>query len=57
MSLNYITTVRQADKIAKQLGIKRGAGTYNGAAYWTSKRGEIITMSFLETLAIRAGLV
>ena len=55
--MNLITTLRQADKIARKLGLKRGPGTYNGAAYWKNKYGAIITRDFLETLAIHQGLI
>jgi hypothetical protein len=27
-------TLKQADRIARQLGLVRGRGTYNGAAFW-----------------------
>jgi hypothetical protein len=55
--MNLIRTIRQADKIARQLGIKRAAGKYNGMAYWKSANGEIVTRYFLETLALKAGLI
>jgi hypothetical protein len=55
--MNLITTLRQADKIARQLGIKRAAGKYNGMPYWKNSKGEIVTRYFLETLALKAGLI
>lgn len=54
--MNLIRTLRECDKIARQLGIKRGAGTYNGLPYWKNKFGHILTRSDLETMAIAAGL-
>ena len=27
-------TLKEADRLAKQLGLKRGRGTYNGAPFW-----------------------
>jgi hypothetical protein len=29
-----IMTLKQADHIARQFGLVRGRGTYNGAAFW-----------------------
>ncbi len=29
-----IKTLREANAIARRLGLVRGKGTYNGAAYW-----------------------
>jgi len=55
--MELIRTLRQADKIAKQLGLKRGPGTYNGGAYWKNTGGEIVTRAFLETLALKAGMI
>ena len=55
--MSAITTLRQADQISRKLGLKRGPGTYNGGAYWKNARGEIVTRTFLETLAIKAGLI
>lgn len=49
-----IPTVREADKIARVLGLVRGAGTYNGAPYWKDANGQIVTR---ERLAELAGLV
>jgi hypothetical protein len=49
-----ISTVREADKIAKSLGLSRGKGTYNGAPYWTNDAGQIVTR---DRLAELAGLV
>lgn len=49
-----IPTVRQADKIARELGLVRGAGTYNGAPYWKDGNGQIVTR---DRLAELSGLV
>lgn len=49
-----IPTAREADKIAKALGLVRGRGTYNGAAYWKDAHGRIVTR---DRLAELAGLV
>lgn len=49
-----IRTLREANKIAKELGLTRGAGTYNGAAYWKNASGQIVTR---DRLAELAGLV
>lgn len=53
--MNPITTLREADKIAKDLGLVRGTGTYNGHPFW-KLHGEhaIITR---DRLAELAGLV
>lgn len=46
-----ITTLREANKLAKSLGLKRGKGTYNGAAYWLNECGQIVTRNRLAELA------
>lgn len=46
-----IKTLREANKIAKSLGLNRGKGTYNGAAYWLNDRGQIVTRERLAELA------
>lgn len=46
-----IPTVREADKIAKSLGLVRGKGTYNGAPYWKNANGQIVTRDRLAELA------
>jgi hypothetical protein len=41
-------TLKQADRIARQLGLVRGRGTYNGAAFWVRPgRPAIITRACL----------
>lgn len=52
--MNAIKTLAEANKIAKALGLVRGKGTYNGAAYWKNDLGQIVTR---ERLAELAGLV
>lgn len=52
--MNTIKTLREANKIAAGLGLVRGKGTYNGAAYWKNANGQIVTR---ERLAELAGLV
>ncbi len=49
-----IRTIREANKIAAELGLTRGKGTYNGAAYWKNSAGQIVTR---DRLAELAGLV
>lgn len=49
-----IRTLREANKLAKELGLVRGAGTYNGSAYWMNALGQIVTR---DRLAELAGLV
>lgn len=49
--MNAIQTVAEANKIAKGLGLTRGKGTYNGAAYWTNALGQIVTRERLAELA------
>ena len=50
-TVHAIKTVREADKIAKALGLVRGKGTYNGAAYWKDSLGRIVTRDRLAELA------
>lgn len=49
--MHAIKTVREANKIAKSLGLVRGKGTYNGAVYWKNSRGQIVTRDRLAELA------
>jgi len=49
--MHVIKTVREANKIAKSLGLVRGKGTYNGDAYWKNALGQIITRDRLAELA------
>lgn len=49
-----IATLREADKIAARLGLVRGKGTYNGAAFWKNAAGQLVTR---ERIAELAGLV
>jgi len=47
-----IKTLKQADKIARTLGLVRGKGTYNGAVFWVKPgSSEIITRHRLAELA------
>lgn len=46
-----IPTLREANKIAKALGLTRGTGTYNGAVYWKDANGQIVTRERLAELA------
>ena len=46
-----IPTLREADKIARPLGLVRGQGTHNGAPYWKGDRGQIVTRDRLAELA------
>ena len=46
-----IPTLREADKIARSLGLVRGKGTYNGAPYWKGAHGQIVTRDRLAELA------
>lgn len=46
-----IKTLREANKIAKELGLTRGKGTYNGVAYWKNENGQIVTRARLDELA------
>lgn len=43
-------TAKQIAKLAKELGLVRGNGTYNGAAYWL-RDGKIVTASRVLELA------
>ncbi len=52
--MQAIRTIREANKIAARLGLVRGKGTYNGAAFWKNAAGQIVTR---ERLAELAGLV
>lgn len=49
--MNPIKTIREANKIAKELGLTRGKGTYNGGAYWKTANGQIVTRDRLAELA------
>ena len=50
--MNAIKTLREANKIAANLGLVRGAGKYNGAAYWVRPGNPaIITRARLAELA------
>lgn len=51
MHMYTIKNIRAANKIAKELGLVRGKGTYNGAAYWQSANGQIVTRERLAELA------
>jgi hypothetical protein len=47
-----IKTLKEADKIARTLGLIRGKGTYNGAAFWVKPgNSAIITRHRLAQLA------
>lgn len=51
-------TIKQANKIAKQLGLARGTGTFNGAAYWKRPGSPaIITRTRIEQMAFERGLI
>lgn len=53
--MQAIATLREADKIAKNLGLVRGTGKYNGEAFWVRPGSPaIITRA---RLAEMAGLV
>lgn len=53
--MQAITTLREANKIAKALGLVRGKGTYNGEAFWVRPGNPaIITRARLAELAGRA---
>lgn len=43
-------TTKQIAQIAKDLGLVRGKGTYNGAAYWV-REGKIVTAARVMELA------
>lgn len=50
--MNVIKTLREADKIAKSLGLIRGAGKYNGSEFWVRPGNPaIITRQRLAELA------
>lgn len=49
--MNTIRTLREANKIAKELGLVRGKGTHNGAAFWKNEYGQIVTRDRLAELA------
>ena len=50
--MNIINTLRDADKIARDLGLVRGAGKYNGQAFWVYPGNPaIITRARLAELA------
>ena len=50
--MSLIKTLREADKIARGLGLVRGAGKYNGAAFWVRPGSPaIITRARLAELA------
>jgi len=48
---NIIKTISEANKIAAGLGLSRGKGTYNGAAFWKNDLGQIVTRDRLAELA------
>ena len=48
--MHAIQTLKEANVIAKKLGLVRGKGTYNGSAYWL-KDGAIVTIGRLAELA------
>lgn len=50
-AMNTIKTLKEADKIAKELGYLRGKGTYNGQPYWKNELGQIVTRDHLAELA------
>lgn len=47
-----IRTQREANKIAKELGLTRGKGTYNGASFWKNDVGQIVTRDRLAEIAV-----
>jgi len=49
--MNITKTISEANKIAAALGLVRGKGTYNGAAYWKNASGQIVTRDRLAELA------
>ena len=50
--MQVIATLKEADKIAKSLGLARGAGKYNGEAFWVRPGNPaIITRNRLAELA------
>lgn len=46
-----IKTLREANKLAREMGFVRGKGTYNGQAYWKNEEGQIVTRERLAELA------
>ena len=51
-AIHAIKTLREADKIAASLGLKRGKGKCNGAAYCVRPGSSgIITRAYLAVLA------
>jgi hypothetical protein len=36
-------TIARINEYAKQIGLTRGKGTYNGSAYWVRSGGQIVT--------------
>lgn len=53
--MNAIKTLREANKIAAELGLVRGKGTYNGQAFWVRPGSPAIITR--ERLAEMAGLI
>lgn len=53
--MQTIRTLREANKMAAGLGLVRGKGTYNGAAFWVRPGNSAIITR--ERLAELAGLV
>lgn len=49
--MHAIKTLREADRIARKLGLARGKGTYNGDPYWESAYGQIVTRDRLAEIA------
>lgn len=48
--INAIKTIREANTIAKKLGLSRGKGSYNGKPYWLDSLGRIVTRERLAEL-------
>lgn len=49
---NAITTLKQANQIAKNLGLVKGSGKYNGETFWVRPgSAQIITRHRLAELA------
>lgn len=46
-----IKTLREANKIAKEMGLVRCTHKYNGQACWKTKSGAIVTRRRLDELA------
>lgn len=53
--MNIIKTLREANKIAVAMGLVRGKGSYNGAAFWVRPGSDAIITR--DRLAELAGLV